>query len=139
MLSCYPGFAEESAGVHLGEQLEGLSSECAQDVLSPLSRYREQLATDPELGGCVHGADAIGDLLPQLHYLTIAFGQGVGGRHGWIEQEAEHILRLSPARHRIVPGGSGRDCHHSAPVQHEVTRKCRRRARSGPSHTGNLG
>src|ERR1700722_4175240 len=63
--------------------------------------------TDPrEVLGVVLGAEAAGDLLPQLHHPSIPFRQVVGERYPRISEEVEHVLLVCAETQQEVVAGA---------------------------------
>src|SRR5271165_4353568 len=67
-----------SADAQVHDQAEWVGGERSQHIPALLFGGREQRPDDPEISRSVLGAKAAGDLLPQLHHPTIAFGLVVG-------------------------------------------------------------
>src|SRR4051812_24319162 len=99
-------------------QLPGIAGQGLEQVPALLSRGREERADHGEVLGTSLGAEAAGDLLPQLHHPPVALHQIVGEGHPWVSEKAQHVLLphaeaeqqvvANPSRWTATaPGGDG--------------------------------
>src|SRR3954447_17336112 len=90
-------------------QLPGIAGQGLEQVPALLPRGREERADHCEVLGTSLGAEAAGDLLPQLHHPPIALHQIVSEGHPRVGQKAEHVmLAHAEAQQEIVANPSRR-------------------------------
>src|SRR5215213_8065264 len=73
-------------------QVLGIAGQCLEQIPPLLPRGREERADHGKVSGTSFGAEAAGDLLPQLHHPPVALGQVVGEGPPWVGEKAEHVL-----------------------------------------------
>src|SRR4051812_7892662 len=90
-------------------QLPGIAGQGLEQVPALLSRGREERADHGEVLGTSLGAEAAGDLLPQLHHPPVALHPIVGEGHPWVGEKAEYVLLpRAEAQQEIVANPSRR-------------------------------
>src|SRR3954465_12118856 len=104
-----PGLQRRSGQSEARNQVLGIAGQGLEQVPALLPRGREERADHGEVLGASLGAEAAGDLLPQLHHPPVALHQIVGEGHPWVGEEAEYVLLpRAEAQQEIVANSSRR-------------------------------
>src|SRR5215210_9207774 len=90
-------------------QVLGIAGQGLEQVPALLPRGREKRADYGKVLGTSLGAEAAGDLLPQLHHPPVAVHQIVAERHSWVGEKTEYVwLPRAEAQQEIVANPSRR-------------------------------
>src|SRR3954462_2862103 len=102
-----PGLQRRSGQPEARNQVLGIAGQSLEQVPALLPRGREKRADHGEVLGTSLGAEAAGDLLPQLHHPPVALHQIVGEGHPWVGEKAEYVwLAGAEAQQQVVANPS---------------------------------